>query len=177
MTERESERPLIHSLSPRSEGRGEPVAPSPVEPGEGGGGEGERWRRAMPTLADRLREFGYDIEPSRHGELSGGSIVARRDRGDRAEVIAIDAGGRFRVTITWMVGEWPSWDQIAGVPVGVVDAVSRVVTVTGQLESPEQVVELVGGMSTIAPRASVTASEPSGSAPERQSSDEFRIPY
>ena len=139
--------------------------------------EHEHWRQVMPTLADRLREFGYDIEHSGSNDPSGGSIVARRNRGDRVVVIAIDAGGRFRVTITWMVGEWPSRDEIAGVPVRVVDAVSRSVTVTGQLESPEQVAAVVDGMSTIAPWASVTASEPSGSAPERQSSDESRIPY
>ena len=125
----------------------------------------ERWRQAMPALADRLRELGYDIEPAGHGEPSGGSILARRDRGDRAVVIAIDAGGRFRATISWVVGEWPSRDEIAGAPVRVVDAVSRAVTVTSELESPEQVAEVVDGLSTIAPWASVAASGLPGSGP------------
>ena len=139
--------------------------------------EEDGWRRAMPTLADRLSESGYDIEPSRPGESPVGSIVARRDDEDRAVVFAIDAGGRFRATITWMVGEWPSRDEICGVPVRVVDVVSRAVTVTGQMETPEQVDEVVDGLRTIAPWASVATIEPTGTGPEFEQSDESRLPY
>jgi hypothetical protein len=121
--------------------------------------EGERWRQAMPAVEDRLREFGYDIESTTVGNAQG-TIVARRDLEERAVVIAIDASGRFRAAITWVVGEWPSRDEIAGVPVRVVDAVSRTVTVTGQIDGPEQVAEVVAGLGTIAPWASVVESEP-----------------
>ena len=123
------------------------------------GNEGERWREALPAIADRLREIGYDIASSQSGAPPGGSIVARRDHGDRAVVLAIDAGGRFRAEISWVVGEWPSRDEIAGVPVQVVDAVTREVTVTGQMAGPEQVIEVVTGLGTIASWASVTGSE------------------
>ncbi|MBW3634276.1 MAG: hypothetical protein KY456_14740 [Chloroflexi bacterium] len=126
--------------------------------GAGIEGEGERWPQAMPALEDRLREFGYDIEPTQHGAPPT-AIVARRDLEDRAVVIAIDAGGRFRAAITWSVGEWPSRGEISGVPVRVVDAVSRTVTVTGQMDGPEQVGEVVAGLRTIAPWASVVESE------------------
>ena len=74
-------------------------------------------------------------------------------------MLAIDAGGRFRAEITWVVGEWPSREEIAGVPVQVVDAVSRTVTVTGQMTEPEQVVAVVRGLGTIAPWAGVAGSE------------------
>ena len=123
------------------------------------GNEGERWREALPAIADRLREIGYDIASSQSGAPPGGSIVARRDLGDRAILLAIDAGGRFRAEISWVVGEWPSRDEIAGVPVQVVDAVTREVTVTGQMAGPEQVIEVVTGLGTIASWASVTGSE------------------
>ncbi len=118
----------------------------------------ETWRPEILALADRLREMGYDIEPPPSGESPVGSIVARRDLGDRAVVLAIDAGGRFRAEITWIVGEWPSRDEVAGVPVQVVDAVSRSVTVTGQMAGPEQVVEVLSGLGTIAPWAGVAES-------------------
>jgi hypothetical protein len=124
------------------------------------GSEGERWRQAMPALEDTLRDFGYDIESQSAGN-SPRSIVARRDLEDRAVVIVIDAAGRFRAVITWVVGEWPSRDDIGGVPVRVVDAVSRAVTVTGQLDGPEQFAEVVAGLGTIAPWASVAESAPS----------------
>jgi hypothetical protein len=106
-----------------------------------------------------LREIGYDVASPQSGAPPGGSIVARRDLGDRAVVLAIDAGGRFRAEITWIVGEWPSRDEVAGVPVQVVDAVSRSVTVTGQMTGPEQVVEVLSGLGTIAPWAGVAETE------------------
>ena len=121
--------------------------------------KGDSWREALPAIADRLREIGYDIPSSQSGAPPGGSIVARRDLGDRAVVLAIDAGGRFRAELSWVVGEWPSQDEIAGVAVQVVDVVSRAVTVTGQLSGPEQVVEVVTGLGTIAPWADVADSE------------------
>jgi len=74
-------------------------------------------------------------------------------------VLAIDGGGRFRAEITWVVGEWPSRDEIAGVPVRVVDAVSRTVTVTSQMNGPDQVVAVVCGLGTIVSWASVSESE------------------
>ena len=127
--------------------------------GAGIGRESERWRQAMPAVEDRLREFGYDIESMTAGNAPR-TIVARRNLEERAVVIAIDVGGRFRAAITWVVGEWPSRDEIAGVPVRVVDAVSRTVTVTGQMDGPEQIAEVVAGLRTIASWASVVESEP-----------------
>ena len=121
--------------------------------------EGDSWREALPAIADSLREMGYDIASSQSGAPPGGSIVARRDLGDRVVMLAIDAGGRFRADLTWIIGEWPSQDEIAGVTVRVVDAVSRAVTVTGQLSGPEQVIEIVTGLGTIASWADVSDSE------------------
>ena len=123
------------------------------------GNEGEAWQEALPWIADRLREIGYDIASSQSGALPGESIVARRDLGDRAVVLAIDAGGRFRAEISWVVGEWPSRDEVAGVPVRVVDAVSRTVTVSGQLSGPDQVGAVASGLGTIVSWASVPGSE------------------
>jgi hypothetical protein len=121
--------------------------------------EGDSWREALPAIADRLREIGYDIASSQSSAPPGGSIVARRDLGARAVVLAIDAGGRFRAELTWVVGEWPSQDEIAGVAVRAVDAVWRAVTITGQLSELEQVIEIVTGLGTIASWADVADTE------------------
>jgi hypothetical protein len=119
----------------------------------------ECWREAFPAIADRLREIGYDIASPQSGAPPGGSIAARHDLGDRAVMLAIDVGGRFRAEITWLVGEWPSQDEIAGVPVQVVDAVSRAVTVTGQMARPEQLASVINGLGAIASWASVAEFE------------------
>ena len=149
---------------PLGAGRREHAPPSsepplPSEPGEGVGGEGELWREALPAIADRLREIGYDIASSQSSAPPGGSIVARRDLGDRVVVLAIDVGGWFRAELTWVVGEWPSQDEIAGVTVRIVDAVWRAVTVTAQLPGPEQVIDVVTGLATIASWADVAATD------------------
>jgi hypothetical protein len=161
----DEEKPLIPSDNPSSPAllpapRGEGRKPPLLSPtGERFSGEGDPWRGALPAIADRLQEIGYDVASSQSGAPPGGSIVARRDLGDRAGVIAIDAGGRFRAEITWVVGEWPSRDEIAGVPVRVVDAVSRTVTVTGQMNGPDQVVAVIRDLGTIVSWASVSGSE------------------
>ncbi|MDQ3226486.1 MAG: hypothetical protein M3Q50_07640 [Chloroflexota bacterium] len=117
----------------------------------GRGRDEKNWRLEMAAVADSLREMGYDIElPAIEAPETG--LVARRDRADRTVLVAIDSGGRFRATLTWVVGEWPSRDVIGGAPVRVIDAVSRTVTITGQLERPEQVIDVVSDLDSIASR-------------------------
>jgi hypothetical protein len=74
-------------------------------------------------------------------------------------VLAVDAGGRFRAEITWVVGEWPSRDEIAGVGVRVVDSVSRAVTITGQLSEPEQLFDVIASLGAVPSWTSVAGSE------------------
>jgi hypothetical protein len=123
----------------------------------------ETWHPALLTLVDNLRDRGYDIEPSPAAAGPIRDIVARRDLGDRAVMLAVDASGRFRAAITWVVGEWPSRDAIAGVPVRVVDAVSRAVTVTGEVESLEQILAVLDHLDANAPWASVANRHPAPS--------------
>ena len=167
----DNEDPLIPGPSPLGAGRRENAAQSGeshlLSPtGEGVGDESQLWREALPSIADRLRQIGYDIASSQSSGPQGGSIVARRDRGDRVIVLAVDAGGRFRAEITWIVGEWPSQDEIAGVTVRVVDSVSRAVTITGQMSDPEQVFEVIAGFGEVPSWASVAGSEAAPVGPE-----------
>lgn len=122
----------------------------------------ETWDPALLAVAENLRELGYDIEPSPVGEGPIREIVARRDLGDRAVMLAIDASGRFRTALSWVVGEWPSRDEIAGVPVRVVDAVSRAVTITGQVETLDAVLTLVSALGENAPWASIAQAAANG---------------
>ena len=106
----------------------------------------------LEGVADRMRQMGYDIVPARPGEPHE-SLIARRDLEDRAVVLAIDGGGRFRATLSWIVGEWPSGDTIAGVTVRIVDAVSRTVTITGQAADAEAALAVMADLQAIAPWA------------------------
>jgi hypothetical protein len=120
----------------------------------------------MSELTERLRERGFAIDPPRPGDPVDGAIVARRDWGDRAIVFSADAGGRFRVEITWLVGEWPSRQEIAGVPVRIVDSVTRSVTITGTVAQPERLTDVIDGLDAVVPWATGD-----GEPPREESAD------
>jgi hypothetical protein len=111
------------------------------------------------SLAERLRNLGYDIEAQQPDDSASGEIVARRDLGDRAILFVADASGRFRIEISWVVGEWPSRTEIAGVAVRAVDRVSRSVNLIGQADEPARLAEVASGLGAIVPWAVEPASD------------------
>jgi hypothetical protein len=97
-----------------------------------------------PALAATLRRFGYDIEPARSGHAAGESIIARRDLGNRVILIAIDAGGRFRVEITQVIAERAAADTIAEVaPVRVVETITRTLMIAGTIADRERMADII----------------------------------
>lgn len=107
------------------------------------------------AVAERLRSSGYDVDPARPGDPPGGSVSARRDLGDRVILFSVDGGGRFRIEITWLVGEWPSRQELAGIPVRIVDSVTRAVNVSGHVEQTAQLVGVIAGLGEIVSWAGV----------------------
>ena len=103
----------------------------------------------LAELADSLRVMGYDIEPETAGRPAGSAIVARRDLGERAVLVAIDQAGRLRADLTWLVGEWPAQVTLGGEAFHSVDRVSREVTLSGQIASAEQAVAAVRDLGSI----------------------------
>lgn len=111
---------------------------------------------SLTLLANSLRGLGYEIEPGHPGEALGASLVARQDRGDRVVVLVLDASGRFRIDLTWTIGEWSAREELAAMPVRVVDTVSRSTNITGQLEFTEDILEVVAALGGIVDWASPT---------------------
>jgi hypothetical protein len=107
----------------------------------------------LPAVADALRRFGYDIEPASASDPPAASLVARRDGADRVILVAIDASGRFRIELTWRVGEWPSAQLVGAVPVRVVDSVTRAVTAAGTAPTTAQLLTVVASIDALAPWA------------------------
>ncbi|MFN8594307.1 MAG: hypothetical protein U0031_22870 [Thermomicrobiales bacterium] len=110
-----------------------------------------------PSVADNLRDLGYDIEPAQPGQPVGATIVARRDLGERAILVALDAGGRFRIDLTWSVGEWAADDRLASVPVRVVNTLSRAASIAGVVQRPAQIVGVVAALGELASWAAPAA--------------------
>ena len=118
-------------------------------------------RQALdPALPEMLRRFGYDIEAPREGETAGRSIVARRDRGDRVIVLAVDAAGRFRVDIAQVLAERAAQDAIAGAPVRLVETVTRALTIAGTITAWEQMAEFLEELEGFAAEARRPDREP-----------------
>lgn len=103
----------------------------------------------LETLAASLRSLGYSIETPRRGDPPDRDLIARRDLGDRVILFSADNGGRFRIDITWLVGEWPSRQEIAGVVTRVVDRVSRSVNLVGQAQDTTQLAEVAAGLGMV----------------------------
>jgi hypothetical protein len=107
----------------------------------------------LPAVADALRRLGYDIEPAAATDPPAASLVARRDGADRVILVAIDASGRFRIELTWRVGEWPSALFVGDVPVRVVDSVTRAVTAAGTAPTTARLLSVIAGIEALAPWA------------------------
>jgi hypothetical protein len=122
------------------------------------------WDRA--AITETLRSAGYDVDPARPGEPAGGSITARRDIGDRVILFTTDVGGRFRIDITWLVGEWPSRQELAGIPVRTVDSVTRAVNVSGQIAQAGQLAEVISALGEIVSWAGTDDAEIADAPPE-----------
>ena len=106
---------------------------------------------SMNELADALRGRGYDIVsvPPRPGHPAGTELIARREMGDRVIEVTADAGGRFRLEVTRRVGEWPSEMEVAGVPVRVIDGVTRTVSATGTASNPARIADVIDELTTM----------------------------
>lgn len=102
-------------------------------------------------ITDTLRRTGYEIEPAPATVPPAASLVARRDRADRAILVAIDASGRFRLELTWQVGEWPSAALLGDVSVRVVDSVTRTVTAAGTAPTTARLLAVIAGIDDLAP--------------------------
>jgi hypothetical protein len=105
----------------------------------------------MSELAEALRTRGYDIVsvPARPGHPPDSELIARRELGERVIEVTADAGGRFRLELTRRVGEWPSQVEAAGVPVRVIDGVTRTVSATGTADNPGQVAAVVDELTSL----------------------------
>lgn len=104
---------------------------------------------SVSELAEALRTRGYDIVPARPGHPADSEVIARREMGDRVIEVTADAGGRFRLELTRLVGEWPSEVDVDGVPVRVIDGVTRTVSATGTAPDPARLAGVVDGLTAI----------------------------
>ena len=78
-------------------------------------------------------------------------MIARRDRGERSQVVVVDSGGRFRATLTVVLDEAARTEDVAGVTVHVVAETRRSVIITGLLNEAEQLVSVVSKIDILAP--------------------------
>ncbi len=106
-------------------------------------------RLSLAAVAENLSRIGYDIEPEQPGDPPHSSLVARRDLGDRAVLIAIDAGGRFRIDISSIAEEWSQSLSVAGTPVRAVETVRRSLTLTGQIGDQDEASRLLAALSNL----------------------------
>lgn len=124
----------------------------------------------LRRLSQTLREIGFDIEPPRPGDPPDAGIVARRDLGERVVLLTVDSGGRFRIEVTWTVAEHAAGDEIAGVPVRVVETTNRAVSIAGQVAEMGRMTAVIEALGALVTWASRSGTEP----PVPPAGDDFR---
>jgi hypothetical protein len=109
----------------------------------------------LADLADTLRKMGYDIEPEtpERGRPAGRAITARRELGEHAVLVVVDHSGRMRVSLTWLVGEWPAQVAVGGIPFRSVDRVAREITLTAQVSTVDEAGTVVADLGSVEPWA------------------------
>ena len=88
------------------------------------------WQPAW--VRDLLRARGFDVDPP-DPRSGGNSVRGRRERGDAAQLVAIDSGGRFQAELTVTLSETRRTGELGSVPVVIVSQDQRTMTVTGTL--------------------------------------------
>lgn len=98
------------------------------------------WERVVGLLEEALVERGYDVtvETGSHRAL-----VARRDRGAMALVVAVDAGGRARVTSSRQLAERSLPGRRTGLSIRRIEETIRVITTTGQARSVDEALAII----------------------------------
>lgn len=109
------------------------------------------WVYQPQQLRDILESAGFDVDTSAAFLSGGGSLSARRQRGEQATVVSVDAGGRFRATLTTVVETPPSTTgDVAGVQVRIVSELTRTTTISGHLRAPDQLGPLLQALPSLA---------------------------
>jgi hypothetical protein len=108
------------------------------------------------VLAEALRRRGYDVDESAARLGAGGSLAARRERSDRADLVVVDAGGRFRGEVTAVVGDRSRTTTVGGLEVRLVETEQVVSVVTALLPDADALAPLLDALD----RAIGTADRP-----------------
>lgn len=109
------------------------------------------WEWEPEAIAAELERLGFDVDraAARLPE-GGGSLTARRDRGDRSQVVTVDAGGRLRARVTAVVAERGERRLIAGARLRVVTRSEAATTMTGTLSDRAQLAAIVAALDAVA---------------------------
>ena len=109
----------------------------------------DAWDAARARAA--LEALGYDVErEAAWGEQDGGSLTARRERGGRAYLVVLDAGGRIRAEITVTLDEHARDAAVGDTPLRVTDVTQAFVTVSGTLASMDDLAPVLAALDGIA---------------------------
>jgi hypothetical protein len=126
-------------------------------------------RFAWDPLAIReiLRKLGFDVDLL--DAWSGGVVRARRERGDRAALLVLDAAGRLRAELSATLGETARDANANGTALRVVATTQRLVTVTGVVPSLADLTAVIAALDATAepdlPPSTTAADIPDGPPP------------
>jgi hypothetical protein len=98
------------------------------------------WTVDPAELTEVFEELEFDVETADTSlPGGGGSLTARRERGNRAVLVKVDAGGRLQVLLTEELADDAAAPQeIGGVRLTITDTTIRRRTLRGTLSNVDQ---------------------------------------
>jgi len=92
------------------------------------------WRWQPSALRALVEGLGYDVAEREGGDpVSANSLTARRERGGRAHLVVVDAGGRLRAEVTFTEDETAGATRWRETDLRLVRVTRRETTISGQL--------------------------------------------
>lgn len=119
-------------------------------------------------LRRELEALGYEVDGARAHTDGGGSLTARRDRGDQSHLLVIDSGGRFRASVTATLDDQSTPAVVAGLSLRIVTTSQHISTISARapdIRTLLQVVAALGDLSLPEPKPAAIAPPPAAAQP------------
>lgn len=104
------------------------------------------WTYRPERLAETFEAAGFEVDRA-DAQRNGGSLTARRERGDRTVLVAVDAAGRLRVTVTERRDETAGETRLGGVDLREIEETIRSRTLTGRLGDAAELPDVLADLS------------------------------
>jgi hypothetical protein len=130
------------------------------------------WTYRPESLTETFEKAGFDVDRDDEDRIGGGgSLTARRERAGRTILVAVDAAGRLRITVTERRGETAGAARLGGLDLREIEETIRTRTLTGRLAGAADLDGVLTDLDRPVPDHGAGSRPPARAAERAESSD------